>query len=235
MKVRLKVLSGKSAGKEIKLSDGEFLIGRGDGCHLRPKTDAISRKHCRVFVGENEVLVSDLQSRNGTYVNGQKIAAETKVKPGDKISVGPLQFELVAAEAVTAAVEERAAPVKAATRPAEAATKAKAKPSKQSAAARGGDAVDEDIFGWLEEADEVDRAERMVDPGTRQFQLKEATKVEAETVDLGKSGDTATGTPEEKKKEKKEPGKLPKQPEKDKHVNSQAAAADALRQFFKRS
>ena len=231
MKVRLKVLSGKSAGKEIKLSDGEFLIGRGDGCHLRPKTDAISRKHCRVFVGEDEVLVSDLQSRNGTYVNGQKIAAETKVKPGDKISVGPLQFELVAGEVETTAAEERPAPVKAVTRPSEATAKAK----KQPAALRGANTVDEDIFGWLEEADEVDRAERMVDPGTRQFSLKEATKIEAETIDMGKSGDTAAGTPEEKKKEKKEPGKLPKQPEKDKHVNSQAAAADALRQFFKRS
>lgn len=230
MKVRLKVLSGKSAGKEITLSAGEFLIGRGDGCHLRPKTDAISRKHCRFFIGDDEVRVSDLQSRNGTYVNGQKIEAEVSIKPGDKVSVGPLQFELVAGEGSSASATR--APVKSAPRPVETTA---AKSSKPTAAARSDATGDDDIFGWLEEADEVDRAERLVDPGTRQFQLKDATKVDGETVDIAKSGETTTDAPDDKKK-KKEPGKLPKPPaEKDKHVNSQAAAADALRQFFKRS
>jgi pSer/pThr/pTyr-binding forkhead associated (FHA) protein len=235
MKVRLKVLSGKSAGKEINLNAGEFLIGRGDGCQLRPRTDAISRKHCRFFVADDEVRVSDLQSRNGTFVNGQKIAAEVTVKPGDKISVGPLQFELVNAEG-TSGGSGRVAPVKAAQPPAET-SNAKARHAAPSSA--GAPAVDNDIFGWLEEADEVDRAERMVDPGTRQFQLNKAAKTDGETIDLAKSGETTTDNPkDDKKKEKekkKEPGKLPKLPEKDKHVNSQAAAADALRQFFKRS
>jgi predicted component of type VI protein secretion system len=228
MKVRLKVLSGKSAGKEIGLNAGEFLIGRGDGCHLRPKTDAISRKHCRFFVSDDAVMVSDLNSRNGTYVNGQKIETEVRVKSGDKITVGPLQFEIIAA--AEAASDGRPAPVKAATRPSEAAKTVAAKSPKP-----GGSAVDDDIFSWLEEADEVDRAERMVDPGTRQFHLKDATKVvEGETVDMAKAGDTSTDKSKDDKK-KKEPGKLPKPPEKDKHANSQAAAADALRQFFKRT
>ena len=150
MKVRLKVLSGKSAGKEINLNAGEFLIGRGDGCQLRPRTDAISRKHCRFFVGDDEVRVSDLQSRNGTYVNGQKIAEEVSVKPGDKISVGPLQFELVAAEGTNAG--GRAAPVKAAPSPVE---PSKAKAVRQPVGPRSAGATgDDDIFGWLEEADE---------------------------------------------------------------------------------
>jgi pSer/pThr/pTyr-binding forkhead associated (FHA) protein len=230
MKVRLKVLSGKSAGKEISLNAGEFLIGRGDGCHLRPKTDAISRKHCRLFVADDEVRVSDMQSRNGTYVNGQKIEAEVAVKHGDKISVGPLQFELIASEVERSEAPNRPTPAKAAPRPSEA-----VKVKKQPVASRDGKMADDDIFSWLEEADEVDRAERLVDPGTRQFQLKDSVKVaDGETVDMGKSGETTTEAPKEDKK-KKEPGKLPKPPEKDKHVNSQAAAADALRQFFKRS
>jgi hypothetical protein len=64
--------------------------------------------------------------------------------------------------------------------------------------------------------------------------LKSSPKlVEGETVDMGKSGETSADNPKDKKK--KEPGKLPKPPEKEKHVDSQAAAADALRQFFKRT
>lgn len=236
MKVRLKVLSGKSAGKEIALDAGEFLIGRGDGCQLRPKTDAISRKHCRFFVEEAAVRVSDLQSRNGTYVNGEKITAEVTVKPGDKITVGPLQFELVDAEKPATSGTGRIAPVPASQKSARPGEHSKSKPTKQPAVLRGGAAVDDDITSWLEEADEVDREERKVDPGTRQFRLKEATKVEGETVDMAKAGETSADAPtDDKKKEKKEPGKLPKLPEKDKHVNSQAAAADALRQFFKRT
>ena len=105
--------------------------------------------------------------------------------------------------------------------------------------ANRGDVADDDIFGWLEEADEVDREERMVDPGTRQFQADQKEGEATETVDMakadGKGSDTSVGKKEKKaKKEKKEVGKLPTIPDSSTE-NSQEAAADALKQFFKRS
>jgi pSer/pThr/pTyr-binding forkhead associated (FHA) protein len=279
MNVRLKVLSGGSAGKEVKLQEGEFFIGRGDGCHLRPKSDAISRKHCVLVVDEKQVLIRDLQSRNGTLVNGEKIEGDRQLQRGDRLTVGPLEFEVIlqsagAAAAAQPAASQPASPPPAASKPvaSKPAESAQAKPSatpekptdrnaeknaeknvpKTTSPAAGkqptvpaaakrpaasGAVADDDIFGWLEEGDEVDRAERMTDPATRQFRAGDKKKAEVspegETVDLGndEKGDTKAA-----KKKKKEFGKLPPIPDQSKkHDNSQAAAADALKQFFKRS
>ena len=63
MQVRLKILQGSNAGKEIKLPAPKCVIGRGDDCHLRPQSDAISRRHCVIITTENEAVVRDLDSR----------------------------------------------------------------------------------------------------------------------------------------------------------------------------
>jgi pSer/pThr/pTyr-binding forkhead associated (FHA) protein len=82
MQVRLKILRGSNAGKEIKIPVPKCLIGRGDNCHLKPQSDAISRNHCEIVTSDTEVVVRDLNSRNGTHVNGQKIVEETVLLPG---------------------------------------------------------------------------------------------------------------------------------------------------------
>lgn len=94
MQVNLKVLRGKSAGKEIPIPIASFLIGRSDDCHLRPKSDAISRRHCELTTEDGQVWVQDLGSRNGTIVNGVKIAEKTELSSGDTLKVGKLAFEI---------------------------------------------------------------------------------------------------------------------------------------------
>ena len=239
MKARLKVLSGGSAGKELKLKKGQFLIGRSDSCHLRPRSDAVSRKHCVLFIEDDKIRVRDLKSRNGTLVNGEKTVGDVVIKSGDRIVVGPLEFELLFTTdaPVPAAPVAATAPVQ---QPAAAKEKQPAAQAKTSAKApAGGSVADDDIFGWLEEADEVDREERLTDPSTRQFKVGDNAPdgdPATETVDMGKAdgkgSDTSVG--KKKKPEKKEPGKLPPVPTKAPE-DSQQAAADALKQFFKRS
>ncbi|MFM8570079.1 MAG: FHA domain-containing protein, partial [Pirellula sp.] len=46
MKISLKVLSGNHEGKLIPIKEEKFFIGRGDDCHLRPKSESVSRRHC---------------------------------------------------------------------------------------------------------------------------------------------------------------------------------------------
>ena len=75
MQVKLKVLVGKNEGKEIAVPVKRFLIGRADDCHMRPKSDAISRNHCVILTKEDRVVLRDLNSRNGTFVNGERIDA----------------------------------------------------------------------------------------------------------------------------------------------------------------
>ena len=233
MKAKLRVLSGSSAGKELKLKKGQFLIGRSDSCHLRPRSDAVSRKHCVLFIDDNKIRIRDLKSRNGTILNGEKTQGDVEVKSGDKVVVGPLEFEVL----FTIDAPSTPAPVAAKKPVQEKVTKASPQESPARKSGPRDDVADDDIFGWLEEADEVDREERASDPTTRQYKVGEnPEEVATETVDMAKpddkSGDTAVG--KKKKKEKKEVGKLPPVPEKSSE-NSQQAAADALKQFFKRS
>ena len=89
MHVKLKVLRGASTGKEVEIRGPRFFIGRSPECNLRANSDAISRRHCAITVGDNDVTIKDLGSRNGTYVNGTRIDGEHRIKMGDQLRVGP--------------------------------------------------------------------------------------------------------------------------------------------------
>lgn len=95
MNVKLVVSQGKPEGKEIPLRIPKFLIGRGTECHLRPNSELVSRHHCMLLIGENDVRLRDLGSTNGTLVNGNRISSDVVVRSGDMIHVGPLVFQLV--------------------------------------------------------------------------------------------------------------------------------------------
>lgn len=93
--VELRVVSGKQAGSTIPLQKGKFLIGREHDCHLRPNSDLVSRHHCAFTVDDYTVHVRDLGSTNGTFVNGERARGLVLLKPGDHVSVGKLEFEVV--------------------------------------------------------------------------------------------------------------------------------------------
>ena len=92
MQVRLKIQQGSNVGKEVKIPTPKCVIGRGDDCDLRPQSDAISRRHCVIVTTENEVIVRDLKSRNGTRVNGVA-AADTRIDPGDELTIAKHRYE----------------------------------------------------------------------------------------------------------------------------------------------
>jgi pSer/pThr/pTyr-binding forkhead associated (FHA) protein len=92
MDIRLVVLQGEHQGREIPLPETIFLIGRDDQCHLRPHCPRVSRKHCAIATWAGKVRVRDLQSRNGTYLNGERIQGEAAVRHGDQLRVGTQLF-----------------------------------------------------------------------------------------------------------------------------------------------
>ncbi len=94
MEVRLLVLTGKSAGRTLPVTGPKFFIGRAPGCHLRPASDRVSRHHCAILTTNDAVTVRDFGSTNGTLVNGEKIRGERELKDGDRLTVGPLEFEV---------------------------------------------------------------------------------------------------------------------------------------------
>jgi pSer/pThr/pTyr-binding forkhead associated (FHA) protein len=97
MELTLKVMTGRNSGQVIRVPVNKFLIGRSDDCHLRPHSDLISRHHCAILIDNGVVAVRDFNSRNGTFVNGEKVVGQTTLKTGDTLSVGQLLFEVHAA------------------------------------------------------------------------------------------------------------------------------------------
>ncbi len=94
MDVRLLVLSGRNAGQEISLPEECFRIGRAAGCHLRPQSALIGEHHCQIIIEPGAVRLQDLGTQTGTLVNGQRVEGTRVLKNGDRLSVGPLEFEV---------------------------------------------------------------------------------------------------------------------------------------------
>lgn len=216
MQVFLKVVGGKNDGREIKIAVPRFIIGRGDTAHLRPASDLVSREHCAILVGDGQVVIDDLKSRNGTFVNGKQLEGNHIAKSGDSLRVGRLQFEVVI-DPVKASVKKPkvAGVVEAASRTA---TK-----KKQS--------LEDSITDWLsDEDDEPNSGEReqLASAETIQLNLEE-TSVFGAT----RKREAVPEEPETDGGKKKGPGKLPPVP-RNQHESSTTAADDVLRKFFNR-
>jgi pSer/pThr/pTyr-binding forkhead associated (FHA) protein len=85
----LRVLAPESRRGEVVPIDNEITVGRGGGCALVLADDQYaSTVHARVFKRGNDLFVDDLESRNGTFVNGKRISSTTKVRRGDQIQFG---------------------------------------------------------------------------------------------------------------------------------------------------
>jgi pSer/pThr/pTyr-binding forkhead associated (FHA) protein len=81
-------------GRSYPIS-GELTVGRAGGCAISlPDDTFVSSMHARVFRGEREgVLVEDLGSTNGTFLNGTKVTSPVPLGTGDRLKVGNTVLE----------------------------------------------------------------------------------------------------------------------------------------------
>jgi pSer/pThr/pTyr-binding forkhead associated (FHA) protein len=221
MLVQLKILHGSNKDKLIKIPTPKCIVGRGDECHLRPQSDAVSRQHCAIITTENEVTVRDLNSRNGTFVNGERVGEEAVLLTGDVLRVGPLEFEMQIEQTVAKVKRSKVSDIK------EAVARTAEGPA-------GGTSELSDIGDWLAEGDNADKERRTIDPDTRQFRIDETASPDT-TVAKNQAANSETKTIDEgpKRPEKKAPGKLPPRPS-TQQKDSRDAAADMLKKFFNR-
>ena len=70
------------------LSDGEHLAGRDAECSIVIDADSVSRRHARITVVAGAATIEDLDSTNGTHVNGTRISGVTALAHGDEVSLG---------------------------------------------------------------------------------------------------------------------------------------------------
>ena len=92
---RLRILEpAEHRGESYPLGD-EITVGRGGGCGIVLTADQfVSTVHARVFRRGDDVFVEDLGSRNGTFVNGERITATTKIRRGDRVQFGETIAEM---------------------------------------------------------------------------------------------------------------------------------------------
>ncbi|XZE34348.1 FHA domain-containing protein [Pirellulaceae bacterium SH501] len=222
MQIILKVLSGTHEGKEIPIKDEKFLIGRSESCQLRPKSESISRKHCAFVQKEGRLLLVDLRSRNGTFVNDKQLSPDKAkiLKSGDKIRCGQLEFEVSIEVGIANSKQSEVANVKQA---AERMTEQTGFDSKESF----------DISSWLLEADQIDRNVPTVptEQDTRQFTMEDTTRVEASKLEEVEEK-PAEEEQKPRKFEKREPIKLPKMNSGPATKNTKDAASETLKKYF---
>jgi pSer/pThr/pTyr-binding forkhead associated (FHA) protein len=228
MQLRLKVIGGKNDGREIEIKGAEFTIGRGDDVNLRPQSDLISRRHCSLGIRDGKAYLKDLNSSNGTYLNGNRIQGEVQLNVRDRLRVGRLQFEVVIDHSKPSAKRPKVAGVKeVAARTVSSAPEAD---------------MEENITDWLTEGDETTTPP--VETGeTRQFRLDDSDRTYVpetpvpksldETVDKSDEDSEDASAQSSKKAKKKKPGKLPDLPT-NTSENSKDAASEMLRKFFNR-
>jgi pSer/pThr/pTyr-binding forkhead associated (FHA) protein len=91
---RLVITSGAKAGLEIPLGSEPLTIGRASDAGLQIRDDYTSTHHARLLLWGSDWVVQDLDSTNGTFVDGQRIDTPTQVPVGVPVKVGATTFEL---------------------------------------------------------------------------------------------------------------------------------------------
>ena len=83
--------------KELKIDQDEIIIGRDSGNDIQIDNVAVSREHAKIIRGPNYYLIEDLNSTNGTFVNGKKISKKF-LKEDDEISIGKHSLQIILEE-----------------------------------------------------------------------------------------------------------------------------------------
>jgi serine/threonine protein kinase len=91
----LQVVAGPHKGRCFLVEEGApLLLGRSRHAETRLEDPGVSRVHCEIELEDGQVLVTDLDSAGGTFVNGQRIT-EQQLRPGDVVQIGSTQMRLV--------------------------------------------------------------------------------------------------------------------------------------------
>src|ERR1700677_3312028 len=97
---RLVILSEGFTGKAYELSVEKTTIGRVDDNTFPIPEGSVSSHHCEVLMRGSDVIIRDLNSTNGTFINGHQVSGEAPLKPGQILRLGQIEmrFEEAAAQ-----------------------------------------------------------------------------------------------------------------------------------------
>jgi DNA-binding CsgD family transcriptional regulator len=85
----------------IPIDENPFIVGRTSDANLKLLPSFISRKHAEIVTRGSELVIRDLRSKNGTFVNDRRLADEEKLKDLDYVQFGNLKFRVIRGEQKT--------------------------------------------------------------------------------------------------------------------------------------
>jgi predicted component of type VI protein secretion system len=100
---KLVVLNEGLTGQSFELKSEKTTVGRVEDNSFRLEVGSVSSHHCEILLRGDEVVVKDLNSTNGTFVNGQQVTKEAVLKPGQTLRLGQVEIRLDAPGATRAA------------------------------------------------------------------------------------------------------------------------------------
>ena len=91
MDINLVMFKGDGTRRDFPVVKPRTVIGRTNSCDLRIPVPDVSRKHCELVLEDDELVLRDLESSNGTFCNDKRVQ-EIELEPGDNVMVGPVKF-----------------------------------------------------------------------------------------------------------------------------------------------
>ena len=79
----------------ITLRTGKLYLGRSPDCELAISDPAVSRRHARLWVNPSQIVIEDLGSQNGVFVNGTRIQGPCELRVGDKVRICSHELQLI--------------------------------------------------------------------------------------------------------------------------------------------
>ncbi len=101
----LQIVDGPEQGRLFSLPQGEAIIGRLPECDVVLQSRAVSRRHARIFYDQGHYYLEDLQSRNGTYLNGTRIESPQPLSDQDIIDICEISLRFSQADPEPASLQ----------------------------------------------------------------------------------------------------------------------------------
>lgn len=90
-------------GARVTFGEGEHVLGRDPALDLCVDSASVSRRHARLRIGGGEVVLEDLGSKNGTFVNGERLTSAVRLSDRDQLCIGSIhaRFRVLSGQSST--------------------------------------------------------------------------------------------------------------------------------------
>lgn len=100
--ILLRAMNGSIAGRQFTLAGGKGCVGRSHSCEVVVDVKGLSRKHCILEVADDRILVKDLGSKHGTFINNVRVDDQSFASDGDVLRLAKLAFRVTVNDAASA-------------------------------------------------------------------------------------------------------------------------------------